>query len=249
MHWKAEFRDLLNEQLRAIQQKNPSYSLRAFANKLKISPGAMSQIIRGDYDWNLTTERAAELVDLLGLSESRRLRILTVLGVNPQRNWRPLEARDYELLLDSRSISILTCHNLPAEERSSEKIAARLNLPVAEVESVINELLARGHLVRDASTDVVETANVVWRTGDSPRHELVRKYHIDSLRLAAKAVEEVPADGRHCSSMTFVGTRAQMELVQKEVFQFQERLMNLLNVEGESDEVFRFSTCLFPASH
>jgi uncharacterized protein (TIGR02147 family) len=67
----------LKEKLEEKQLQNKSYSLRAFAAKLGISPGGLAQIFSGKK--KLSLERAHEIAEALKLSkEQKKLFLLAV---------------------------------------------------------------------------------------------------------------------------------------------------------------------------
>ena len=57
------------------QEKNPSFSLRAFAKKLDLSPGLLSQLLNGKKE--ITYETALKLVDRLKINSNEAMPILS----------------------------------------------------------------------------------------------------------------------------------------------------------------------------
>lgn len=57
------FRDILNQELKAKQERNRCFSLRAFARQLKMSPSHLSSILSGKT--GLSPNKAVEICSLL----------------------------------------------------------------------------------------------------------------------------------------------------------------------------------------
>jgi len=62
-----DFRDVLRRELQNRQQKNPAYSMRAFARDLDLSASGLSEVLSGKH--SLSLRRAITVSKKLGLSE------------------------------------------------------------------------------------------------------------------------------------------------------------------------------------
>jgi uncharacterized protein (TIGR02147 family) len=246
MGWENEFYQVLRDEFEELKKKNGRYSLRAFAHRLKVSPSALSQMMSGKLKWELSAERAQELLLRLSLSDAQKTRLLTLMGRPFQRERKNVDVKDFSIILDETYPTVLACHDLPKEERTVEKIGRRIGVHPEDVGRVIDELVKKGYLKRNYVDDVIESTPEYWAAGDGPPQQIIRQYHKKNMLLAAKMVDQIPCEERHFSSMTFVGRMGQLENLRQEIRNFQEKVMNLMNQDDQNDEVFRFSVCLFP---
>lgn len=64
-----DYREMLIKELEERKKRNPSYSLRAFARYLKMSPSNLSTLLNARS--GLSLQRALEIGEILGFSEEK----------------------------------------------------------------------------------------------------------------------------------------------------------------------------------
>ena len=74
-------------------------------------------------------------------------------------------------------------------------------------------------------------------------------FQLETLELAKKTIQELPRDKRHISGLTLGISRNTYELICKEIESFQEKIMQLAELDEEADNVFQFNFHLFPVSN
>lgn len=243
--WQKEFVQALRKDFESRRIKNKRYSIRAHAQRLGVSAATLSQILREKQSWNLRVERARDILSCLNLKASQKNRLLTKMGFPPERDRQDLPFYQYDLLTDWAYMAVLSCHDLPPAQRTPEAISRRLGIAKKEIENIIKILIEQALLQKNAS-GVLERNPTYWMAGDGPPNEVIRRHHADSLKLAERALEEIPAVKRDFSSLTFAGSLNQLEQLREEIRLFHEKVMNLMNRDEENDEVFRLTIGIFP---
>lgn len=92
-----DYRSILKEQLQSRQELNSSYSLRAFAKKLELSPSKLSEVISGKK--RLSSKRAEDVVNKLELSDNERE--LFVLSAQIESSAKGVDKKDLQQQIQS----------------------------------------------------------------------------------------------------------------------------------------------------
>lgn len=245
MRWRNELIKILKAEFESIRAKNPRYSIRAFAKKLRISHVALSQILRDNGKWKITAPRAVQLLENLNISKTSKKRLLTLMGLQEREKRSQVTADGFVILKDWRYPAILFSHDLVPEERSPAKLAEKFGLDSKDVSRIIQELAAQGYLRKS------DTGNYERHTGhlsaeQGPPTEVIRQYHRNNLQLAAQAIDVVPATDRNYSSLMFAGSLKRLPEIQHEIQVFHDKIMNLMDGEDENDEIFLINVNVLP---
>ena len=78
-NWRAYFSETLHQAFLAIKEKNPRYSLRAFAKKTSLSPASLSLLFRSTGRWKVSPETALRVFDNLGIEQSCKENLLAMM--------------------------------------------------------------------------------------------------------------------------------------------------------------------------
>ncbi len=156
------YRRVLNAKLIERIERNPKYSLRAFARQLGIESSALSQILSGRR--SLSEKLASELFDQLDLSPSEQEEFLDSLAeakvaqgfkrIAPETKKRLARLRSevrspksrelsmelFRVIADWYHYAILELTNIPSFENRPEWIATRLGISVPEAIGAIERL-------------------------------------------------------------------------------------------------------------
>ncbi|HRO66804.1 MAG TPA: hypothetical protein PL182_04505 [Pseudobdellovibrionaceae bacterium] len=84
MSWRQELYQILLDQFQARKAKNPRYSVRAFSRKIGVASGPLSELLRGQTQWNLSVQRARRIVDNLDLPTGEKASLLIRMGLSPE---------------------------------------------------------------------------------------------------------------------------------------------------------------------
>lgn len=74
-------------------------------------------------------------------------------------------------------------------------------------------------------------------------------FQLETLELAKKTIQEITRDKRHISGLTLGISKNTYELICEEIESFQEKIMQLAELDEKADNVFQFNFYLFPVSN
>lgn len=244
MEWQSLFVETLNHQLEAQRAKNPRYSLRKFARVLGVSPGGLSEVLKGRLP--LSAERASHITSLLELNSRTRERLLAMMGQPLKRQARTLnENEEHILLTDWRALAILHLFDLEDFAKTAANIGERLALPESEVQTILSSLVDQGFL-RSSAQGLTRAPEDNLQTSDGPSKQVIRRFHEENLKVAALALKDVPAESRDFTAITFSGNSEQLELVRAEIRALHERVSAIMGGVLPHQEIYRLSVSLFP---
>lgn len=241
--WQGEFVKLLDRLYSDLRKKNPSFSKRAYAKKIGVSSGTLSDIMNGKLF--VTPKRAQAMLTKLELdAESlHEFSIMAKAGVTSPRKSVPENI--FASITDWPIRALFTAYDLIPQATDGE-IASRLDVSEEKVRNLKNQLVDLGMLKLDSKNGISKNEDV-WQTTDGPANEHVRKMHLSDLKLSEFALEKIPARERHFGSLMVTGNRKQFELVKKEVREMHERIQALL-AKGPQEEVFQIAVQAFPVN-
>ena len=252
MNSQAAFQNLLRDRFAELQAKNARYSLRAYADRIGIHPGALSSIMNGRRAVSLKiVKRVANRLMLNPSEEARLLKAFSAaeadggeLERNRPQDWLTLAAHEFKVMADWEHKAILSLLNTKFVFKSSEQITARLGLPTRQIENAIDRLKLLKLIKQTSSGRFVRVAKPL-KTSNGINDSAIRKAHGQSLDLAKTALQDIPVAHRDIRSITFAIDTEKIPQAQALIDEFHDRLSELLE-SGSRTEVYRFTTALFP---
>ncbi len=239
---------LLLRKFQEVQLKNQRFSQRAFATKLGVSSGALSEILKG--------KRA--------LSSSQKKRMAETLQLSPQEqldffeddlpeNLRPVRREYFQLSMDQFHLiseswhwAILNLLRTKGFRYDQDWIAARIGQPVKVVSETLDRLFRLGHLKRSGTK--VQRAHPRIETTDDFFDLSIIKAHVEDTKLVEKALHEVPGELRDNTSMTLVVNKKDLKRAKELIRIFRDKFAEEIEVpEGQlGEEVYRLCVSFFP---
>lgn len=200
-----DFKTFLRAVLVEKISRNPSYSLRAMAKNLDVSPSTLSEMIRGKR--NLSVERAMQIAAKLGLdsAESEYFCLLVQRGqvkdpgmqeiiqkrmqsLNPEASKiNNLSVDLFRMIADWYHSAILHLCDLKDFNFKSTEIAQRLGITVFEAEAAIERLLRLELLSIDENGHAVRTNDFLAEA--TIPNESLRKFHKQTLEKAIDSLQ------------------------------------------------------------
>ncbi len=249
----GDFRTLLQTELARRCTANARYSLRAFAQDLKIDHSTLSQLLR---ERRAFTARSIRLIGgRLGLSAEilgacvARERTLGEPSAAALREVRQLTGDAAAVVADLSHYAILELVRLKSFKPDSRWIGRVLGLSVDEVNTALSRLLRLGLLEMRAAGTWVD------RTGDSAAsldgltHVTIQQLTQRVGRLREIAMEHVPARLRDHSSTTLAVDTAKLASALELIRRFRLQLAELLATDGPTDDVYQLEISLFPITN
>jgi uncharacterized protein (TIGR02147 family) len=257
------FNVFLHQEFLRRQAKNKSYSRRAFARDLGISPGFLSQLFSGQK--NLSADKASIILDHVDWSKSKKSTFLNLVRLSAAKEESLKEKIkgdlsgqrqslvDYkEVKLDVfRVISNWYYHGFIALIKTDNFrsdinwIAKRLGLKVERIKEVI-EVLKNLQLIRN-NAGKWEPQYEMIRTHRVPSGA-IREHHRQFLEKAIVALRNQASDEIDFSGSTIAIDKKKLPLAQKLIKEFREQIAEVLADPDHTDEVYRLSVQLFRIS-
>lgn len=232
-------RTLLNEEYQRRALKNPSFSLRAFAQKLNIDVSLLSKLLRGKRQF--TTETTQKVTNFLGVTESEIF------------NRVEFQANDYAFLEEDHFLTLAHYIHFALleyfklnEDADIKMIAKRFQTNPAIIEGAINRLIKLKFLKETKEGYKLLRPENEWV--DFKRTTAARKkYQIELLEKAIERVEDIDVTKRDNTSMTMAMDPALMPDVKKKITQFRRNLDKFVQTNSKKNtEVYNLSVAFFP---
>lgn len=250
----------LKHTLHTKEEANSSYSLRAFAKKLGLSPGALSSILNRKK--KLSVERAHEVAIALGLdvketeyfmalvqlegakSETLRVQYLEKIKalnpkINQSNNLREslIGLEHFKLISDWYGFAILELITHTSEKWNAKTISKRLGLSKANVELTLERLI-KLKLIQDDSGSYIRVADSVMIESAIPNDALKKYYegvHVESM----KSIHEQTPSEKVIGAEVFSFDPSQLDKVRELTNAYLDSLSRLANECDNKTEVYQ----------
>lgn len=196
--------------------RRPSYSMRAFARDLAVSPSSLNDFLRGRV--GMSRDRIDRIAGQLKWSPLRTEHFIDLIqakfdkdtGVRQNSGAKikiRLKEGAYGLSVDSFKV-ISDWYHLVIRELcevvdnlSIQRIAKELALPHLVVAKAVKRLIKLGLLTE--TEQGLKPTDSGSHVGDEAPSEAIVEFHTQILELAQKALKEIPYDQRECHSLIF----------------------------------------------
>lgn len=246
MHDKAVV--LLLKKFEEGKQKNSRWSQRAFAGKLGLSSGALSEILKGKRILSSQLKKKiSSKLQLSPLEESDFFSEELPDHLKTQRlEYYKLSNDQFHLISDWWHYAILNLINTKDFKPSVSWIAERLQLSPKVVDDAWQRLF-RLQLLKKEGRKVLRTFKRL-ETSDDLVNLSIQKAHIHDLQLIEKSILEVPTDLRDHTSVTMVINKKSMKKAKELIRLFQDRFSEEVETANSElgEEVYKLSMSFFP---
>lgn len=239
---------LLLKKFQERQLQNARFSQRAFAQKLGVSSGALSEIFKGKR--SLSPAQKKRMAEVLSLSPQEQL---DFFEDDLPENLRPMRREVFQLSVDQFHLisewwhfGILNLLRTRDFRLDQDWIAARLGLTAKVASEALERLFRLGHLKRAGGKVLREHARV--ETKDEFFDLSVQKSHLENTKLIEKSILENPLEVRDHTSLTIAIHRKNMKRAKELIRVFQDQFEREIETarDGDADEVYRLSISFFP---
>jgi uncharacterized protein (TIGR02147 family) len=253
------YRNILILELERRKKVNPSYSLRAYARDLGITPPQLSSVLKGTK--GISPEAAQKIAEKLALSDeeaevfqysalalhSREKRkrknsqdILKKLIAGKQ--FRILEESKFSLINEWFYLSLLQMFELKDFKPNSTWMSDRLGTTKQETEAALT-LLEKMKLLK--KTDAFyKPAQEFIKTEDIPSRT-IRFYLQQMLNKASKALETQSIEERDFSSTVFSIDANEIGAFKKKLRDFREQFCQEASMTRSKNEIYNLSIQFF----
>ncbi len=233
---------VLRHELDKRVKRNPSFSLRAFANFLEISPATLSQVISKKRSVSMKT--GAHILHKLGYSPSEQLNLIASIDASEAEIEKVQISEDkFQLISEWHYLAILSLGELPDAKADPRWVAKRLSITAAIANKALQRLERLNIIViKDGRFKQIHPP---FKTADDIPSAAIRNYHTNILNLAAEKLETVDVNEREFSSVT-MAINSKNLLKAKEITRKYKKDMSKLLESGKADRVYHLAIQLFP---
>jgi uncharacterized protein (TIGR02147 family) len=250
-----EFRLLLRQAYIRKREKNPSYSLRAFARSLGVNHALLSLFMNGKR--KITPRYVLHLGTRMGLSAAKLEPFLKSSERKASHgevlSYVELTADQFELLSSWKPDAILELARVQGFEHDPQWVSERLGISVIEARDGLERLERLGILNPSAAADGALTSSP--HTTNIPEGETTqlaqRAYQKSILELSAQALDDVELERRSHTSMTLAVPSSRLGEAKDLIRKFRREFTDILQrpvAPGEApvDSVYQLAVSFFP---
>ncbi len=236
---------LLLKKFEESKEKNPRWSQRAFASKIGLSSGALSEILKGKRPLSSQLKKKiSSRLQFSPIEESEFFDDHLPQHLKTHRlEYFKLTTDQFHLISDWWHYGILNLMNTKGFNSSADWIAERLGLNVKIVNEAWDRLI-RLNLIKKEGKKFIRTYNRL-ETSDELLNLSVQKSHVKDLELIEKSVTQVPPEYRDHTSMTVVINKKSISKAKELIRLFQDRFSKETEVK-DGDEVYKLSISFYP---
>ena len=245
----------LNQKLMEIRSKNPSYSIRAFASKLKLQPSATNEILKGQR--RVSLKMAEKIADNLLLDPTEKSFLLKDFPTKIKRKTKfrdgdldlqsaqflKLSADQFSLISEGIHFAILSLIKTDDFKSDPEWISLRLGTTKKKVLSALERLKIL-QLIEIKANQIIRTAAPI-KTSDDTLSVSLQKAYIEDMEVAKNKLLNVDVKKRDFTSLT-LPVDPKLLPKAKEILRNAQLQLEELMEEGKQEEVYKLSMYLYP---
>lgn len=252
---QSSYASILRDELARRTQANPRYSQRAFARDLGLSPGEVSEVLRGVRKLSLRSVLRIAKSLSLNEAETRHLGYLVqwerASGVDkevlpgPARR-QSLSTTMFNLVSDWYCFAILNLADCEGFRWNVKWIAKRLSISAAEVAAGLDRLEQVGLVERKNGRYSVCRDYVL--SPDGIPSEAIRNFHRQILQKASRALDLQKISEREISGVGFAVDPKSLPAIKKEISSFLDGMVAKYGRGRHLKEVYQCEVALFRLS-
>lgn len=244
-----ELRNALESVLEERKTKNSSYSLRAFARDLEISPAYLSLILNNKVE--VKKDKFVHIINKLFTDPEKQKYWLDQINQISERYFYKGHIPHYQNLRSKIKMTwahyaILEVFNLSDFEYNSKWMESRVGIQQERIEIIIDELFMIGAL-EDINGEVqsrdLSFTNIKDGTTSNDRKTMQKEI----LEKSIAAIDKIDITERDHTSMTIAIDKSNIDLVKKRIKEFRRELCcELANKSRDkSDSVYQLQFSFF----
>jgi hypothetical protein len=241
---RLRFRLWLQKQFTDRCQKNPRYSLRAFAGLLGHDASTISQILAG----KRAPSKKAMIIICEKLSATPKdLKVLGIIHANEgSDDFYQLSIDTFSVMADWYHFAILELTYISGFQTDPKWISQQLGISVVEAKAGIERLIRLNLLTAKNSRLYKTNETITNHTGlnSSVARKTLQKQVVTK---ALAAIDEVPQEDKDITSITMAIDPKNLDKAREMIKKFRRELCTLLE-EGEQTRVYNLAVQLYPVS-
>jgi uncharacterized protein (TIGR02147 family) len=236
---------LHNEYIKRCQ-KNPSYSLRAFAKALNLDNSTLSQIIRGKR--KITRRMVIKVAEQLRLDPSTLEDILEAVSSNHAalKKYTELSLDNYKIMAEwfhYALFELVTIKNFKADPKI---IARQLEITASQAHNALKRLFRVGLIETTSDGLIKQKSDYITTTGNNFTASAFRLLQKGIMERSLRALAEIPFEERDHTSMTMAINSRRLPEAKRRIKNFRRTLCADLQSETDRDSVYQLAVSFFP---
>lgn len=257
--------EYLSTELARRRLRNKSYSMRAFARDLELSPSRLSEVLNGHEGLSeQSAERVAARLALktkereyfrdLVLATSARNRTVRKFATERMTELRELdklkrlEENKFRLIADWYHGAILELTQTKGFRADSAWIAARLGITRSQAADAIARLDELGLIKIEANGKWSVPPEAVVSSSDIPS-SAIRKFHRQVLAMAMESVIEDANEEREFQAMCVAIPKSRMNEFRREMQKFMTKFWHDIESDPDKTDLYYLAMQLFPVKN
>lgn len=235
------FQKTLIEGFLQAKNKNRAFSKRAYAKKLGVSSGALTEFLTGKR--SPSKESLKKILDRLQIDSPTKEEIWTKTTPLKRTHFQPMEENHYEILSDWLHFALLSLLNTKNFSFEAKNVAQRLNVSEARVQMAWNRLVQVG-LIEIKKGRATRTKAAI-SSSENLKNLAIQNYHYSLLEKAQDVLQSLPVQDRDFCALTFPFSIEDLPWLQNEVRILTEKIIKKSKSKKHA-HVFQFNTQAFP---
>lgn len=244
-----DFRELLQREFQRRLDKNPRYSLRAFAKSLGIYHATLSSLLSGQRPFSPKSIR--QIGGALGFTPLQLEAIGTVAAKSNSKTVIELQEDEFNLIANWQHDAFLELLQLPNESQEVRSIGKRLNMTAANVLSSL-QLLERTAMIKRDATGCwkVLKPNSSTVLGENQTSHARRAHQKALLERSKQALDEIAIAMRDHSSIAMTVNTEDLPELKTAIREFRRKLMAFAQRKNSNpNSVYQLQIALFPLTN
>lgn len=236
----------LRNRFETLKQKNPRFSLRAFAGKIELDPSSLSKVFAGKKA--LAPETRLNCLKKAGASKKEIDAILKT-GVNQPLSHQIIPEDVFEVLGNWRYFAVLEFLRLDNNEKTVfALLKKKLDLDLKEAKDILETLTRIGFIKLEAGAYEILKPNNSWSTAGGDTSLLRRNMQKDILERSIVALENVPMDKREHGSLLVAIDKNRVPEFKEHLRRIRLELSDYFQSSPTSNEVYQFQMSFYPVT-
>ncbi len=237
---------ILQKKLQEAQVRNPRLSQRAFALKMGLSSGAISEVLSGKRA--LSHQMKLKIAARLHLSPKEEIDFFqiesTESDTSAQQGYVELSNDQFHLISDWWHFALLNLIHTKGFKPQLNWFSKRIDVSREVLSEAWDRLIRLGFAEKNSSGAYVKKFPQL-ASSDELLNLSVRKSHLEDLKLAERSLLDLPIEIRDHTSFTLTVNKKDIKKAKEMIRVFQDQFgKKIETIPGE--EVYRLNIAFFP---
>ncbi len=244
------FEDFLKEEFRKRHERNPQYSLRAFARTLGQDASSVCKIFNGKR--RVGGNLRKKLADRLKLNGEQLQSLIDITRFDARRGtqekeYQPLALDMIQTVVDCTHTAVLLLTELIDFKADHSWVAQRLGITPEKSQEVVERLRRVGLLTDQADGSWAAVSTSFTTLGAKLfTNEVLRMGQFQFLQRAIAANGPVPIEKRDQSTICFSCNDEDIPKIKEYIKKFRRRLDSLAGESTKKNAVYAMTVALYP---